>query len=89
MATGIITDCNKLVYDSTKMEIFVEQRLGDFASSYYLIKVIDANAEKSFEAFKKKEIFKKTFLTKLDTCKYCKVWDMAVKRNAENIKTQR
>lgn len=87
-ATGIITDCNKLVYDSARKEIFVEQRLPDSAYSYYLIKFIDANAEKSLGAFKQKEIFENTFFTKLDTCKDCKVWDMAAKRKTDEIKSQ-
>jgi hypothetical protein len=86
-ATGIVEDCNKLVYDSIRKEIFVEQRLWDSASSYYLIKIIDSNAEKSLGAFKKKEIFKKTFFNKMDTCKHCTVWDMALKRKADKIKT--
>src|SRR5688572_7306330 len=60
-AAIIIEDCNKLVYDSLRKQIFVEQRLGDFASTYYLIHTIDANAEKSLGAFKKKEIYEKTF----------------------------
>jgi hypothetical protein len=86
-STGIIADCNKIVYDSTRREIFVEERLWDSASSYYLIKIIDAKAEKSFSAFKKKEPFEKTFLTKLDTCTYCQVWDMTVKRKAYKNKS--
>ena len=86
-STGIIADCNKLVYDSTRNELFVEQRLWDSASSYYLIKIIDANALKSLEAFKMKEIFEKVFITKLDTCRNCKVWDMAIKRKTDKTRS--
>jgi hypothetical protein len=88
-AIGIIADCNKLVYDSIRKEIFVEERLWDSASSYYLIKIIDANAEQSLGAFKKKEVFKKTFLAKLDTCKDCQVWDMTFKRKTDKNKGPR
>lgn len=88
-ATGIVEDCNKLVYDSIRKEMFVEKRLWDSASSYYLIKIIDANAEKSQGAYMKREIFEKTFFTKRDTCNHCQVWDFAGKRKADKIKSQR
>lgn len=86
-SSGIISDCNKLVYDSLRKEIFVEERLWDSASSYYLIKIVDPNAEESLAAFKKKEVFRKTFFNKLDTCKDCQVWDMTKKRKADRIKS--
>jgi len=85
-STGIIADCNKLLYDSVREELLVEERLWDSASSYHLIKIIDANAAKSIEAFNKKEVFEEAFFTKLDTCKNCKVWDMAIKRKANKTK---
>ncbi|HLO37621.1 MAG TPA: hypothetical protein VK173_03965 [Lacibacter sp.] len=86
--TGVVEDCNKLIYDSIRKEIFVERRLWDSASSYYLINIIDENAEKSLGAFKKKEIFEKTFFNKIDTCKHCLIWDMTVKRRIDKTKTE-
>lgn len=76
-ATGIISDCNRLVYDSISKELFVEERLWDSASSFVLIKINDANAPTSLEAFEKSKISERVFLTKLDTCRNCKVWDTA------------
>lgn len=73
--TPVISHCKTFIYDSTKKVIISEEYNGPYSSSYYRIKILDANSKDLSDAYYKTEIAKAEFVTYLKGCNSCMTRD--------------
>jgi hypothetical protein len=69
--TPVISDCKTFSYDSANKMIILEEYNGPYASSYFRIKILDANSKYVSTAYNKTEISKSEFVTYMKRCNKC------------------